>query len=178
MVNNIDMKSDNYEIHGITSLEEGWKALKKEKPLLIDHVHCLLHSFQHWTGRELIPAAGSNKDRGETLFYAPFVVLSHGIQEDPVLNYGNHAALALWEMTWTEFTNMPSRLTAEAVNRKDRARLLDQVKHQGYTDDYRGVRISRSGRRFLVEKATVWNIMDSNGQYAGQAATFDRWTML
>ncbi|MCE8426373.1 MAG: MEKHLA domain-containing protein [Candidatus Methanoperedens sp.] len=172
------MKSDKHEIHGIASMEAGWKALIKEQPLLIDHVHRLLQSFRCWTGRELIHPSGSKEDRAEALFQAPFVVLSHGIQEDPILNYGNQAALTLWEMTWTEFTNMPSRLTAEPVNRKDRARLLDQVKHQGYTDAYRGVRISRSGRKFLVEQATVWNIMDSNGQYAGQAATFDRWTIL
>lgn len=147
-------------------------------PLLIDHVLRMLYSYRRWTGRELIPAAVSPEKCAEALFHAPFVVLSHGIQEDPILNYGNQAALNLWEMTWEKFTSMPSRLTAEPINREERARFLAQVSGHGYTDTYRGVRISSSGRRFLIEQATVWNILDANGQYIGQAATFNHWTCL
>ncbi|HEY9205134.1 MAG TPA: MEKHLA domain-containing protein [Candidatus Methanoperedens sp.] len=146
--------------------------------LLIEHIQRLLDSYRHWTGRELIPAEKPPKERTRALFYQPFIVLSHGTQEDPILNYGNQAALALWEMTWEEFTSMPSSLTAEPMNRAERARILSQVTRNGYVDDYRGVRISKSGRRFLVERATVWNILDENGRYAGQAATFDHWTYL
>ncbi len=149
-----------------------------DDPLLIEHAQRLLDSFRHWTGRELIPDGKSKEERAKVLFYQPFVVLSHGTQEDPVLNYGNQAALALWEMTWEEFTGMPSSLTAEPMNRAERARLLSQVVSRGYINDYRGVRISKSGRRFLVEQATVWNILDTNGRYTGQAATFDHWTYL
>ncbi len=149
-----------------------------DDPLLIDHVLRMLHSYRRWTGRKLIPAAVSPEKCAETLFHAPFVVLSHGTQEDPILNYGNQAALNLWEMTWEKFTSMPSRLTAEPINREERARFLAQVSRYGYTDTYRGVRISSSGRRFLIEQATVWNILDANGQYIGQAATFNHWTCL
>ncbi len=147
-------------------------------PLCIDHVLHLLHSYRRWTRRELITAAVSPEKCAEALFHAPFVVLSHGTQEDPILNYGNQAALNLWEMTWEKFTSMPSRLTAEPINREERARFLAQVTRHGYTDTYRGVRISGSGRRFLIEQATVWNILDANGKYIGQAATFNRWTYL
>jgi len=146
-----------------------------EDPLLTKHVVRLLQSYLRWTGRELIPP---EKERAMALFYQPFVVLSHGTQDDPVLNYGNQAALDLWEMTWEEFINMPSRLTAEPVNREDRERLLEEVRRNGYIDTYRGVRISGSGRRFLIERGTVWNIVDENNKYAGQAATFSRWVYL
>jgi hypothetical protein len=139
---------------------------------------CMLNSYSRWTGRELIPIEISPQQRTKELFYQPFVVLSHGTQEDPILNYGNQAALELWEMTWEEFTNTPSRLTAEPVNRKERTRLLAQVRRNGYIDTYRGVRISKSGRRFLVEQATVWNILDMNNRYTGQAATFSSWAYL
>ena len=149
-----------------------------DDPLLIDHVLRLLYSYRRWTGRELIPAAVSPEKCAEALFHAPFVVLSHGTQEDPILNYGNQAALNLWETTWEKFTSMPSRLTAEPINREERTRFLAQVSRNGYTDTYRGVRISSSGRRFLIEQATVWNILDANGQYIGQAATFNHWTCL
>ncbi len=153
-------------------------AAPLDDPLLIEYVQRLLDSYRHWTGRELVPTGKSPEGRIEALFYQPFVVLSHGTQEDPVLNYGNQAALALWEMTWEEFTSMPSSLTAEPINRAERTRLLSQVASCGYINDYRGVRISKSGRRFLVEQATVWNILDANGRYVGQAATFDHWTYL
>ncbi len=153
-------------------------SIPHDDPLLIDYVHLLLHSYRRWTGRELIPASLSPERSDEALFHAPFVVLSHGTQEDPILNYGNQAALDLWEMTWEKFTSMPSRLTAEPINREKRANFLAEVTCHGYTDAYRGVRISSSGRRFLIEQATVWNIVDVEGHYLGQAATFSRWKYL
>ncbi|MGZ9083829.1 MAG: MEKHLA domain-containing protein [Rhodoplanes sp.] len=30
-------------------------------------------------------------------------------------------------------------------------------------------------RRFLIERATVWNLLDRGGDYAGQAAMFRHW---
>ncbi len=149
-----------------------------DDPFLIDHIQLLLHSYRHWTGRDLVPEAVSPEKRANELFHAPFVVLSHGTEEDPILNYGNQSALDLWEMTWEKFTGMPSRLTAEPVNREERAKFLAQVTLHGYTDAYRGVRITSSGRRFLIDQATVWNILDANGRYIGQAATFNSWKYL
>ena len=70
------------------------------------------------------------------------------------------------------------RLTAQAPNREERARLLAQVAAKGYIDDYSGVRISRKGRRFRIERATVWNLTDENGSPCGQAATFSKWKPL
>jgi hypothetical protein len=146
-----------------------------DDPLLIKHIEHLLQSYLRWTGRELIPPASSPLERAKALFDQPFVVLSHGTQADPILNYGNKAALGLWELTWEEFTKMPSRLTAEPVNREDRVRLLEQVRQNGFIDTYSGVRITGRGRRFLIERGTVWNIMDENNKYVGQAATFSGW---
>jgi hypothetical protein len=56
--------------------------------------------------------------------------------------------------------------------------MLEQARVRGYLDTYRGVRISRSGRRFLVEGAVIWNVLDARLQQIGQAATFARWTWL
>lgn len=49
-------------------------------------------------------------------------------------------------MDWNEFTRLPWRLSAEAVNQAERRQLLAQVSAQGYSDDYRGIRISKTGR--------------------------------
>jgi len=144
----------------------------------IEHTERLFHSFRHWTGRDLPTSAGSPSRRAERLFHAPFVVVSHGVEEDPLLNYGNETALALWEMPWEIFTRTPSRLTAEPISREERARLLAEVARKGFIDNYKGVRISRSGRRFLIEQALVWNLLDEQGKYCGQAASFVRWSYL
>lgn len=138
----------------------------------------LLDSFCHWTGKELLARGGSVSEQAYRLFLSPSVVVSHGLEADPILNYGNQAALDLWEMTWEELTRTPSHRTAEPVSQEERARMLRIVEKQGYFDRYRGVRISATGRRFLVEEAIVWNVMDEQGQRIGQAATFSRWTRL
>ena len=142
---------------------------------LLEHVRRLLDSYQQWVGEELIRRTGSLRDDADALFSSPRVVLSHGIEEDPILNYGNQAALSLWEMTWDDFTSTPSRLTAELEKRAERALRLQEVTRHGWVSDYRGIRLSRSGRRFMVEGATVWTLLDHAGHSCGQAATFTRW---
>lgn len=142
------------------------------------HVQLLLDSFARLLGRELISRQGSAEVQAERLFQAPFVVVSHGTEADPILNYGNAAALALWEMDLATLTRTPSRLTAEPVHRDERARLLERTRRDGFVDDYAGIRISSTGRRFRIELAIVWNLVDAAGIHRGQAATFDRWTPL
>ncbi len=142
------------------------------------HALCLARSFKKWTGRDLLPGHFPEAELAEKLFNAPFAVVSHGTQTDPILNYGNHTALELWEMTWEEFTRTPSRLTAEAPNRSERARLLEIVTRNGFIDDYSGIRISKNGRRFEISQATVWNLITEKGEPCGQAATFSEWRFL
>ena len=146
--------------------------------LVIAQTQVLARSLRHWTGRELLPGDFSASELAQRIFTAPFVLVAHGTEADPVLNYGNAAALALWEMSWAELTRTPSRLTAEAPNREERARLLAAVTERGFIDDYSGVRISKSGRRFRITRATVWNLLADDGQPCGQAAMFGRWEFL
>jgi hypothetical protein len=81
-------------------------------------------------------------------------------------------------MDWDTFVQTPSRLTAEPMHRDERARLLERTRRDGYVDDYAGIRVSKSGRRFQIEQAIVWNLIDDVGNHRGQAATFDAWTLL
>jgi len=78
-------------------------------------------------------------------------------------------------MSWDELTRTPSRLTAEPVHRDERARLPAPTREHGFVDDYSGIRISKTGRRFRIEQAIVWNLTDATGKHRGHAATFDRW---
>lgn len=138
----------------------------------------IVGSYRHWLGEGLIPQGLSPEETARQLFVAPFVVVSHTPGRDPVLNYGNQMALELWEMTWNSFIQTPSRLTAEILDRPERAELLRKVAVQGYSRDYRGIRITSKGRRFRMEDAIIWNLVDKTGEYRGQAATFGRWTWL
>ena len=138
----------------------------------------LLDSYAHWVKQELVDRNGTPLEQAERLFNSPFVVASHGAEDDPILNYGNQTALNLWGMDWQQFTQTPSRLTAEPVNREERARMLEQAKTQGYIADYRGVRISSTGTRFLVDQAVIWNIHKPAGTAIGQSATFAAWKYL
>ena len=147
-------------------------------PHWIAHTQILLSSFRHFVGRELIERMGDAEAEAQIVFEAPFVVVSHGTQDDPILNYGNRTALTLWEMDIPTLTSTPSRLTAEPMHRDDRAQLMTRAARDGFVDDYRGIRISSSGKRFLIEKAIIWNLIDPEGQRVGQAATFSHWKPL
>jgi hypothetical protein len=123
----------------------------------------------------LLDPALSDAEAPAALDGAAFALVSHGTEADPIFNYGNALALLLFEMTREEFTTLPSRFSAEPMLREDRAHLLDRVTSQGFIDDYSGVRISSSGKRFFIQGATVWNLLDETGRPYGQAALIPRW---
>ena len=138
----------------------------------------MLDSYRHYIGNDLIERTPDAEQQARTLFEASFVVVSHGVEPDPILNYANQTALDLWELSWDRFIKTPSRLTAEPDERAERERLLTQARAEGYYDGYRGVRISSTGRRFRVEQALIWTVIDSAGRPIGQAATFSQWSHL
>lgn len=145
---------------------------------LTHHVEILRSSYQRWTGKPSFDNGITQENAVETLFLAPFAVLSHGIEVDPIFNYGNQRALDMFEMSWEEFTVLPSRLSAETVNQKERIKLLNAVTRHGYINNYSGIRISKSGRRFMIRDATVWNLMTPDDQFYGQAALIRDWEHL
>jgi hypothetical protein len=170
-----------------------------QNPEVIAQTQLIARSFKHWTGRNLLSAGApvgdparsplarqaagpetgvSGAELAEQVFLAPFALVSHGTEADPVLNYGNQSALALWDMSWAELTRTPSRRTAEAPNREERARLLAAVTANGFIDNYSGIRIAKTGRRFRIAQAIVWNLLDEANRYAGQAAMFENWRFL
>jgi len=134
-----------------------------------------VESFARLTGRPLLEGGDVSP---AALWRAPFGLLAHGVQPDPVLFYGNRRALELFELAPEQLVRMPSRLTAESDGRAERAELLDQVAQQGFIDNYAGVRVSAMGRRFRIEGATVWNLIDRQGARRGQAAAIRSWTLL
>jgi len=132
------------------------------------HAALLLESYRHWTGRDLLASATP----AQALYHAPFGVLSHDTAADPLFTYANLAAQTQFEMPWSEIVGLPSRLSAEPLAQAERESLLARVASQGYIDDYSGVRIARSGKRFMIQNATVWNVINQESVVLGQAACF------
>ncbi|WP_066797055.1 MEKHLA domain-containing protein [Sphingomonas soli] len=134
----------------------------------------IAESHLRLTGRALVTGAGDP----QALWHAPFAIVAHGTQADPLFFFGNRVALDRFELSADAFSGMPSRLSAEPLLREERRKLLARVTSHGFIDDYAGVRISASGRRFRIREATVWNLVDSGGVVHGQAAAFARWDEL
>jgi len=132
-------------------------------------------SYQRLTGQSLLACPDEN-EAARRLYQAPFAILAHDTAVDPVFCYANRMAQELFEMTWDEMVGMPSWKSAEPMFKADRQKFLDQVAVQGFIHDYSGIRISRSGRRFLIQQATVWNLLDQFGVCRGQAAAINSWS--
>lgn len=130
----------------------------------------LSSSYTRFVGGSLVPPDIAPTDAARWLYEdASFAILAHDTDADPTFVYGNVVAQKRFEYTWTELTNLRSRYSAELPNREERKRLLDRVSRDGYAGDYRGVRISKSGRRFMIEDATLWQLVDEQGRVQGQA---------
>ena len=142
------------------------------------HALLLCSSYEHWTGRQLVPGYRQTNNLLHVLFDVPFIIVSHGTEIDSVFNFGNRAALELFKLTWEDFIRLPSRKSADRENHEDRKQLMARVKRDGYAQDCSGVRITATGKRFLITGATVWNIVDQDSIYYGQAAMFDNWSWL
>jgi len=142
---------------------------------LAEHIDRLCSSHARLLGRALIDTPLSGAARAEAVFNADFAVLSSGLEADPLFNYANRTALDLFELDWPRLLAPPARESAAAENQAKREQLMQQVRARGFFEDYTGVRVAAGGRRFMIEGATVWNVVDDDGRYYGQAATFSRW---
>ena len=142
------------------------------------YTRLLAESFARLTGHDLIAGQAEMDEaalaRAMRDMDRPLV--SHGTEPDPIFRYANTAALRLWEMDWDRFTRLPSRLSAEAEPdiQGDRARLLDRALEQGWVGDYRGIRITATGRRFRIADTILWTVTDASGHRHGQAALIGR----
>lgn len=149
---------------------------RQDQRFLQEQARLICQSYAHWTGRQLLQ--GKLEDVARRLYEADFAVLTHDTRPEPVFNYANRTAMRLFGMTWDEITQLPSRYSAEPMLREERAGFLERVAQHGFVDDYSGVRIAGDGRRFLIENATVWNLIDADGGFRGQAAMILQWRML
>lgn len=137
------------------------------------HIALVLANLKEFTGFDLIRAYEFSADKlGEQVFDADFYLLTHNSDPDPILNYGNQRVLELWEISWSELTQMYSRETAKSSDRASRSAVMEQVAAQNYVSGYSGIRVSKTGREFKIIDVTIWNLLTIDRQPYGQAAWF------
>lgn len=147
------------------------------QPAIIRWSQILANSYHLSLGENLVDA-DTPEQLSKVLFHAPFVLVSHGTQADPIFNYANQTALQLWGLNWDEFVQTPSASVTQPDEMEDRALMLKQAAEQGYIDNYQGTRIAKSGKKFLIKQVRLWNLKDEKGDRCGQAATFPNWQWL
>jgi len=154
-------------------------SLPAGREILEQPTRLILSNYRRLLGRDLVDVQPGD-DEAQKLFDAPFAVMSAlgPFGTDHVFNYANRQALGLFEYAWDELMGKPSSASAEPVHRDERRRLLDEVGKHGFIENYSGIRISQTGRRFRIKKATVFNLLDESGNYVGQSATFADWDRL
>jgi hypothetical protein len=142
-------------------------------PYELVFVEALLVSYSAALHESLVPGQADLAAAAAWLYTeADFAVLAHDTQDDPAFVYANVAAQRHFEGSWVDLVGMPSRLSAEAPERAERAAMLAQVAQHGFTRGYRGLRVARSGRRFWIEQGIIWNVYGPGGLAWGQAALF------
>jgi len=149
-----------------------------QQPDIVEHSRLLNDSFHHWTGRTLLEEVVPKEALARALYQASFVLVSHGIEADPLFNYANRAAQGLWELDWEGFVGLPSRRSAEDQAQSDRTAALSSALSQGWMEGYSGIRIAAGGQRFRIYDGVIWNLLDTHGVMRGQAATFSRWEFI
>lgn len=160
-------------------------SLERSKPPcerhdIIAYSNLLCESYERLTHTKLLEHGEeySPKRLAEALYNAPFPIVSHGTQDDPLFRYANLAAQQLWGIGWDGFVHMPSRLTVEPVGVEERQRLLDEATRKGFVDHYEGVRITADKKRFRIKDTLLWNVVDEEGRKHGQAAAIKNWEWL
>lgn len=151
-------------------VDQQWAPVGTEDP---DVAELLTSSYLRLVGEPLIDQDVPAANVARWLYQeAPFGLLAHRQEADPRFFYANEFAQRCFGYSWDEFVGLPSQYSAASPDRAERARLLNDVARNGYSNNYRGLRISKSNAQFWIEDATVWNLVDADGALHGQAAVF------
>ena len=140
--------------------------------------HLLLISYQRAFSQPLLVCDQGDpfhRTAAQELFASPIALLAHDHSADPLLTYANSTALRIWGHRWQTMVGMPSRLTAEESERRERASALQQAHQRAGFRGYCGIRIDQQGRRFMIHNARIWPLWDDNNEVCGQAAAFSSW---
>ena len=131
-------------------------------------------AYTYWTKGETFPVpVEAEKNREWWLDQkAPFGLLVHDTQEDPVFIYANQRAQELFGYTQQEFLEIPSRKSAPSMEQQGRNQLLAEVAEIGIAQGYTGTRVDKQGNLFEITNVSVWKVLDAKQQVVAEAAMF------
>ncbi|MFM8379751.1 MAG: MEKHLA domain-containing protein [Planctomycetia bacterium] len=130
----------------------------------------ILDSYRRLLGRDLVERSGDAAEDARRLFDLPLAVLAHDMSPQPLLDWANQAAARAFDAAPEALLGRPSAETAPADAVADRRALFDVLARQGFVTGYSGVRVSLTGRRFVIDDVTVLEVTDAAGRPAGHAA--------
>lgn len=149
-----------------------------ENSYLKDYIYQITSSLKKLANIEIVDPSLSLEDQAKQAFTSDYVLLAHNATNEPIFNYANQTALRLFEMSWDEFTTMPSKYSAESDERGKREQFIAEVEQKGYSKDYSGIRVSKTGKRFEIKNVILWNVYDLENNRIGQAALFHEFSYL
>lgn len=143
---------------------------------IILHSLSVIDSYFRATGKPIFPPEANVEiaSAAKSLFEAPFVLVSHGTEEDPIFNYGNANALKVFEADWEALMRTPSRAVAPEEQLAARAALLDGA-GQGVVELKGLVQQSLKGRMILLKEGISWTLKNLEGETFGQAVLCRDW---
>lgn len=130
----------------------------------------ILDSYRRLLGRDLVERSGDAAEDARRLFDLPLAVLAHDTSPAPLLDWANLAAARAFDATPEGLLGRASSATAPPDAVADRRQLFEILARRGFVTGYSGVRISLTGRRFVIEDVTVFSLADETGRPAGHAA--------
>ncbi|VEI19244.1 MEKHLA domain [Serratia plymuthica] len=119
---------------------------------LIDLIQRIDSAYRHWTGVGLPGPQATAPDPHFLWLHhqAPYSLLAHEGDVEPVFIYANHCAQQCFGYSFDEFIALPSRLNASPVDRAERQQLLDKTARQGIAQGYRGLQVDEFGNAFSI----------------------------
>ena len=144
---------------------------------LIQLISC---SYDYWFSTPIMRFLPVETELAECVYSTTeFALLAHNDSKQPRFIYANQAAQDLFELSWEGFISLESSSSASSQNREERAAVLEQTRQYGFHTNYSGERVSAKGKRFLIQNARLWNLLDTDTQaYIGQAALIPKWQFL
>lgn len=136
----------------------------------IDRATVILDSYRRLLGRDLFDRTGDAAADARHLDALPIAVLAHDTATPPVLDWVNRAAAAAFDAAPADLVGRPSAATAPPDAAADRRQLFISLRERGVVTGYSGVRVSLTGRRFVITDVTVCELRDRDGRAAGHAA--------
>lgn len=134
---------------------------------LLIHLEIIQNSYTQLT-RKVLPL-NSNNNLINAFDQCSLPIASHDNSSEPLFNYANRAALNLFKMTSKEMIGLPSRASALKVDQDERSFILEQVMKYGFVEHYHGKRVASDKSIVHIQDATIWNLLDREKKYYGQA---------